>query len=137
VLCALLPDTPDHPLARLTIQPSIQLEAQAATALHDCRPQRLALLADAAREHQRVDLAVELHVVAAYEAKDAVEEEVEGELAFTGGRAGDLAEIGRPGQRFPTGLFVEDFFRLRWLGQHDGAMDRLDGGVRIHGSLPC
>lgn len=58
---------------------------------------------------------MESDVVAAEEAADAVDEEVEGQFHGRVGSVlfGDLAEVRGPGQGFPAGFFVEDFFGAR------------------------
>ena len=101
----------------------VELEAQTATLVDNGGAQGGALLADAAREDEGVDAAVQLDVVAADEAEDAVDDDGEGELALRGGGAGDVPEVGGAGEGFPAGFLVEDIFGLRgegllggWLG---------------------
>jgi hypothetical protein len=117
--CPLGPNVPDHRpfLAAapgpVPIPPRIQLEAEAAHHVADPGAQRVAALADAAREDEGVDPALQRDVVRADKGGDAVGEEVEGEPLRGRLRRGDGGEVGRARQRLPAGLLVEDLLGAR------------------------
>lgn len=112
----------------------VDAEPQASGLLDDASPQLRALLADPAREHERVHLPAQRHVVRADVAADAVREQVEGQLlAPLGGfvavfagrrrrRRRDGREVRSPRQRVPAALLVEDL-----LGPRDVQIPRRRG----------
>ncbi|KUI54116.1 hypothetical protein VP1G_10613 [Cytospora mali] len=105
-------DIPHHAIAdvpRRRVPRVVDREPQTGTALHHRLAEPVAPLADAAREHQGVDLAPQADVVRPDVGADAVDEEVEGELVrgVGGGRVGDDAEVGGAGEGLPPGFFVE------------------------------
>jgi hypothetical protein len=110
-------DIPDNNIVfapgRIPIRFLIHGEAEAAGLVDDGPAKRIAPLSYAAGKHERVHLPPQRHVVAANVAADAVDEEVEREPA--GGLlvavGGDVAEVGRPRQRPPPALLVEDLLR--------------------------
>lgn len=119
LLLLLLTNLADHLadlfLVRGLVTRIVDIKTEACALRDDGFAQPVALLADAAREDEGVDVALEGDVVGAYEAADAVDEEVEGEfvllvvlLVLVRGGGGDGAEIGGSGQGFPPGLFVQD-----------------------------
>ena len=114
VLRALLANIDDEVTLRLShisILPLIKLEAQTRNLPRDLFPQPRTSFSYTPREDERVHLPFEADVVAADEAGDAVDEEVEGEAVGVwgvGGGRGDGGEICGTGEGTPAGLLVED-----------------------------
>lgn len=116
-----------HVFDLLPIQPVVNLKPQAANLLNDAPAQLIALLTDASRKDERVDLPCQRYVVAAHEAAHAVHEQVERQLALWLVRGGDDAEIGRARQRLPAALLVQDL-----LGAGDVQLLRRGRGQLAH-----
>lgn len=102
-------------LARaLVVGRLVDSETETLASLDHRLPQESALLANASRKHEGVDLAAQLQVVIPDVAEDTVYDDIERELV-AGARGvldGDLGEVGGARQGLPPGLLVEDFFGL-------------------------
>lgn len=96
----------------LTIHSRIHFETQALALLNDPRPYHGPILSDPTREYQCVYFTFQLDVIAANEADYAVNEDIDGELAFRIRRGGYFAKIGGSSQSFPARLVVENVFGL-------------------------
>lgn len=94
------------------VPPLINCEPKTASLVNHGGAQRGTPLANAAREDEGVDLALEGDKVRADKAGDAVDKQVKGEsrVGCVAGRDG--SKVGRARQGGPARLFVEDLFGL-------------------------
>ena len=89
----MLPNILHRMLNQFTIFFTIKLKPETFALLNNCCSERLTFLPYSTRENYCVNLALQLHVVAANKTENAIYEDVEGQLAFGSVRAGDFPEI--------------------------------------------